>query len=167
MPRKKPSQLEWNNKFEPNFGQKEGEGVNDVMERQIKEMGITLPNQQKVVSPNNPQAAQPEQPKQEANLAGGKALPKDVQSQQNPAKQMDASGKVELPEGLTWARTCEKCGKGMIEGFVIDGGMSYYCSEECLHKDVSPEEWEQLYNEGDGDSYWTEWYEEEGEWFEE
>lgn len=143
---KKPSQLEFSNKLKP------------------MPKDVPLPEQQ-VVAPNNPQAAQPELPKQEANLAGGKALPKDVQNQQNPAKQMDASGKVELPEGLKWARTCEKCGKGMIEGFVIDGGMSYYCSEECLHKDVSPEEWEQLYEDG-GDSYWTQW-EEESEWFEE
>jgi hypothetical protein len=106
-----------------------------------------------------------EAPKQETNLAGAKAAPKDVQDQTNVVKDVEATYGYELPEGKTWARRCEKCGKGMIEGFVIDGGAQYYCSEECLHKDVSPEEWEQLYEEG-GDSYWTTW-EDKSEWYEE
>ena len=53
-------------------------------------------------------------------------------------------------------RFCDVCGKEMHEGFVIDGGCEYYCSEECLHKHYTPKEWEEMYND-DGDSYWTEW----------
>ena len=55
-------------------------------------------------------------------------------------------------------RLCDECGKPMIEGFVIDG-CSTYCSEECLHKHFSNEEFIRLYNDGNGDSYWTTWYE--------
>lgn len=54
-------------------------------------------------------------------------------------------------------RYCKKCGKAVIqEGFVIDGGLEYYCSEQCLYQDYTPEEWEELYTD-DGDNYWTEW----------
>ncbi len=45
----------------------------------------------------------------------------------------------------------------MKEGYCIENGMAYYCSEACLSKDFSPEEWEQAFKEGEGDSYWTEW----------
>ena len=54
-------------------------------------------------------------------------------------------------------RYCKKCGKAVIqEGFVIDGGLEYYCGEECLHQDYTPTEWEELYTD-DGDNYLTEW----------
>ena len=54
-------------------------------------------------------------------------------------------------------RICSKCSKALIgEGFVIDGGAMHYCSEECLYQDISPLEWEELYNSGD-DNYWTSW----------
>ena len=43
-------------------------------------------------------------------------------------------------------RICSKCGKHLIsEGFVIEGGYSYYCSEECLYQDMTKDEWEELY----------------------
>jgi hypothetical protein len=45
----------------------------------------------------------------------------------------------------------------MQDGYVIDGGFAYYCSDECLHKVYSEEEWLELYAEGESDSYWTEW----------
>ena len=53
-------------------------------------------------------------------------------------------------------RICNECGKEMQEGYCINGGEEYYCSDECLHKHISPEEWEEMYEDG-GDSYWTEW----------
>ena len=59
-----------------------------------------------------------------------------------------------------YARYCDKCKKGMNEGYVIGGGTEYYCSDECLHKDITPEEWDELYDDGEGDSYWTDWEEE-------
>lgn len=59
-------------------------------------------------------------------------------------------------------RTCNECGKMHLKaGFVINGGAEYYCSEECLHKHYTEQEYLDLYDEGDGDSYWTEWEEEE------
>jgi hypothetical protein len=44
----------------------------------------------------------------------------------------------------------------MSEGYVIEGGEEYYCSDECLHTRYSPEEWSEMYSD-EGDSYWTEW----------
>lgn len=64
-----------------------------------------------------------------------------------------------MEEGQKYARKCDKCGDGMDEGYVVGGGEKYYCSEECLHKDFTEEEWSQMYAAGEGDSYWTEWEE--------
>ncbi len=60
-------------------------------------------------------------------------------------------------------RTCSECDKKMMEGYVIDGGLDYYCSDECLHKHFTEEEWEEMYDEGNSESYWTEWEEEDEE----
>ena len=60
---------------------------------------------------------------------------------------------------MTHARTCTACGAGMNEGYVINGGCEHYCSDECLP--MTDAEFEELYADGDGDSYWTEWEEEE------
>ena len=51
---------------------------------------------------------------------------------------------------------CDECGSGMNEGYCVFGGHYYYCSDECLHKHYTEEEWLDLYDD-DGDSYWTEW----------
>jgi len=56
-----------------------------------------------------------------------------------------------------YARKCSECENLMNKGFCIEGGDAYYCSEECLHKNISREEFKELYDDGDGDSYWTEW----------
>ena len=53
------------------------------------------------------------------------------------------------------ARTCDTCGRAMQKGYVIENGLAYHCSDECLHKCMSEEDYEELYE--DGDSYWTEW----------
>lgn len=58
---------------------------------------------------------------------------------------------------LEHVRCCSECGKPMYEGFCIENGAEYYCSEECLHKNISEEEYEKLYDDGKGDSYWTSW----------
>lgn len=55
-------------------------------------------------------------------------------------------------------RKCSHCGKEMKEGYVIAGGLEYYCSDECLHKHYTKEEWQEMYDD-DGDNYWTEWEE--------
>lgn len=54
-------------------------------------------------------------------------------------------------------RICWECGKKMYEGYCIEGGLFYYCSDECLEENMTMSEYEELYNDGDGDSYWTEW----------
>ena len=57
-------------------------------------------------------------------------------------------------------RVCDKCNTHLgNEGYVINGGHKYYCSDECLHQVYSKEQWEEMYEDG-GDSYWTEWEDE-------
>lgn len=54
-------------------------------------------------------------------------------------------------------RTCDECGSEMVEGYCISGGEEYYCSDECLHKNYTQQQYLDLYDEGYGDSYYTEW----------
>lgn len=56
-----------------------------------------------------------------------------------------------------FARKCDCCGAGMNEGYLIDNGSEYYCSDECLYANYSKEEWEEMYDDGEGNSYYTEW----------
>lgn len=60
-------------------------------------------------------------------------------------------------------RICDECGKKIQEGYCIEGGFAYYCSEKCLYKNMSKKQFNDLYDNGNGDSYWTEWYEVEDE----
>jgi len=55
-------------------------------------------------------------------------------------------------------RVCSVCNTAFDEGF-YDGERTgnYYCSDDCLHRDYTDEEWLALYY-SDGDSYWTTWY---------
>lgn len=55
------------------------------------------------------------------------------------------------------SRACNTCGALMTEGFCIDGGAEYYCSEPCLHVHIPEAEYLALYDDGNGDSYWTTW----------
>lgn len=57
-------------------------------------------------------------------------------------------------------RICSECKEKMIEGYCIDAGLEYYCSDECLHKHYTEKEWLDMYEDG-GDSYYTEWEEDE------
>ncbi|MBN2878674.1 MAG: hypothetical protein JXN65_03495 [Clostridia bacterium] len=52
-------------------------------------------------------------------------------------------------------RTCTACGAIMTEGYCVGDGESYYCSDECLHKEMTEEEYMDLYN--NDCAYWTEW----------
>ena len=57
-------------------------------------------------------------------------------------------------------RKCHICGEvNFQQGFVVEDGLYYYCSEECLHHDFTDEEWEKAYDEDWG--YWTQWEDEE------
>lgn len=54
-------------------------------------------------------------------------------------------------------RRCSHCHKIMTEGYCIEGGQEYYCSDECLHEHMTDEEYLELYDCGSGDTYWTQW----------
>ena len=58
---------------------------------------------------------------------------------------------------LEHIRVCSECGKPMTEGFCIEDGAEYYCLEDCLHKHLTEEEYDNLYDDGRGNSYWTSW----------
>ncbi len=60
---------------------------------------------------------------------------------------------------LDHVRCCSVCGRAMTEGYCIENGISYYCSDECMHKEMTDEEYQELYDDGYGDSYWTSWSE--------
>ena len=60
-------------------------------------------------------------------------------------------------------RICDVCKERMQEGFVINSGEEYYCSEDCLHTEYTEEEYMEMYDEGNGDSYWTDWCNEDDE----
>ena len=63
-----------------------------------------------------------------------------------------------------FARECTACSAGMNEGYCIEGGMEYYCSDACLHTEITHEEYMELYADGEGDSYWTDWSEDPDEY---
>ncbi len=57
-------------------------------------------------------------------------------------------------------RVCNTCDQELgFDGFVVDDGTEYYCSEECLYKRITEEEYIELYEEGL--AYWTEFEEDE------
>ena len=59
-------------------------------------------------------------------------------------------------------RVCNSCGNDLnYEGYVIDDGTEYYCSEKCLFERIGEKEYLELYKEGL--AYWTEFEEEEEE----
>lgn len=62
-----------------------------------------------------------------------------------------------LEEAEIEIRQCSDCNKLMVEGYVIENGESYYCSDKCLENNMSRAEFEELYDVGDGDSYYTQW----------
>lgn len=57
---------------------------------------------------------------------------------------------------LSSIRVCSECGSIMTSGYCVDDGEEYYCSDDCLHKHYTPDEWDTMYSD-DGDTYWTEW----------
>lgn len=54
-------------------------------------------------------------------------------------------------------RQCNNCNKLMVEGYVIENGEAYYCCDKCLESDITRVEFEELYKDGEGDSYFTQW----------
>lgn len=66
--------------------------------------------------------------------------------------------KEELEEFGLEVRVCTSCLKIMIEGYVIEGGFAYYCSDNCLEYDMTLDEFKQAYGDGNTETYWTEWF---------
>lgn len=58
-------------------------------------------------------------------------------------------------------RKCTNCGKPMRSGYVIADGFQYFCSDECLYSIYTPEEYLDMYDDGNGDSFWTTWEDDE------
>lgn len=54
-------------------------------------------------------------------------------------------------------RVCSECGKIMNHGYCIENGMDYYCDDDCLYKNIDEDAYSDLYDNGDGNTYWTEW----------
>jgi hypothetical protein len=52
---------------------------------------------------------------------------------------------IENPKESEAVRICDECGKVIIEGYCLGGGEEYYCSDECLHKNYSHEEFLAMY----------------------
>lgn len=52
-------------------------------------------------------------------------------------------------------RICSECGNIMRDGYCVNAGDRYYCSDECLGKHFTPHEWLQECEEND-QSYYTE-----------
>ena len=54
-------------------------------------------------------------------------------------------------------RRCSNCNKEMRSGYCIADGFQYFCCDECLHKFYTESEYLDMYDNGNGDSYWTTW----------
>lgn len=54
-------------------------------------------------------------------------------------------------------RQCDVCKKYMIDGYCIEEGNGYYCDDECMLTEMTMDEFNELYDDGNGDSYYTDW----------
>lgn len=52
-------------------------------------------------------------------------------------------------------RKCSVCNCSMSSGYVIQDGEDYYCTDDCLTKVMSFEEYTDMYS--NDDAYWTQW----------
>ena len=69
-----------------------------------------------------------------------------------------------LESGEIEVRKCDVCGSYMIEGYCIEDGERHYCSDECMTSEMTIEEYNELYNDGEGGSYFTTWEEDINEY---
>lgn len=57
-------------------------------------------------------------------------------------------------------RICSNCKKVIIEGFIVEGLLKYYCTKKCMYKHsdfITKENYTQLYK--DDVVYYTNWFE--------
>lgn len=91
--------------------------------------------------------------------------PNNIMTEENPTEEeydaiIETFREYIIANGVNYARVCDKCGCGMNEGYVIEGGVEYYCTPKCLHEVYTPKEWQDMYeaeDNGNSDNYWTEW----------
>ena len=57
------------------------------------------------------------------------------------------------------SRICSICGKIILKGYCIEGGYKYACSDDCLNAIMTQEEYKYLFDDGEGDTYYTEFTE--------
>lgn len=55
-------------------------------------------------------------------------------------------------------RRCTHCGNVVVEGYCIDNGFEYYCSDECLYENYTQDGYLELYDRGF--AYYSQWREE-------
>jgi hypothetical protein len=93
--------------------------------------------------------------------------PDNLMTEENPTEQeydaiIETFRDYIIANGQKFLRKCDKCGCGMNEGYVVYNGEEHYCTEECLNKVYTKEQWTEMYEEseenGGSDNYWTEWY---------
>jgi hypothetical protein len=65
--------------------------------------------------------------------------------------------KLENGEDDNSYRFCSECERIMIEGYLINDGDEYYCSDDCLERNMTKEEYLESYADGEGSSYYTAW----------
>ena len=41
-------------------------------------------------------------------------------------------------------KTCDICGAKLTSAYVVDNGLEYYCSDDCLHGAYSEDEYDEL-----------------------
>jgi len=56
-------------------------------------------------------------------------------------------------------RFCSNCERPMKEGFYFESDDTQYCGEDCLKKVISWKAYLKIYDNGNGDAYWTNWEE--------
>ena len=61
----------------------------------------------------------------------------------------------ELMENFENFRKCSSCKKEMKKGYCINNGEEYYCSDLCLYKNMSVDDYKELYK--NNCAYYTEW----------
>lgn len=75
------------------------------------------------------------------------------------AKKEDKIG-AEIVENLqeigVEVRCCSTCNQLMIEGYCINSGIYYACSDECLEAYMPVKQFQEEYEDG-GESYYTQW----------
>ncbi|ADY13668.1 hypothetical protein [Sphaerochaeta globosa] len=75
-----------------------------------------------------------------------KVLKKDLGEHETIYDAVEAAinSKVDDLEDVLEIRICTECEALMVEGYCIDGGSEYYCSDTCLHEHYSREEYDAM-----------------------